>query len=74
VSTAIPTPADLLAGYLTGEQVCSAFGGISYYTLLNWVKREGFPRPRKVGRKCYWLAAEIRAHLDALGRGGAHAV
>jgi predicted DNA-binding transcriptional regulator AlpA len=39
-------------------------------TIRNWMRRHGFPRPRLVGGRRYWVLAEVAAYIEAQRQGG----
>ncbi len=54
------------------EEIAKTFGVCSA-TIRNWVKKRDFPKPRRIGRKRYWSAEQIRAYFDGQKEGAAHA-
>ena len=40
-----------------------------YQTLMKYVKAGEFPKPRKMGKKFYWLRADVEAWFDELADG-----
>jgi predicted DNA-binding transcriptional regulator AlpA len=70
--TASPLPAEpaqALEGLWTWQQVLDIFD-ICERTLEEWIRRGGFPRPHKVGRRLFFRASEVRQYVEAAPRGG----
>lgn len=38
--------------------------GVSVHTFRAWAKTPGFPKPRRIGKRAYFLATELRAWLE----------
>jgi predicted DNA-binding transcriptional regulator AlpA len=55
-------PAPAAIGVLNYTQAARS-ANVSVVTFRSWTRLPGFPRPRRIGKKPYFLAAEIREWL-----------
>lgn len=51
---------------LNRDETCKVAGGISYRKLDRLMQEEGFPKPGKIGRICYWPRIEVAQWLHAV--------
>jgi predicted DNA-binding transcriptional regulator AlpA len=53
--------------HVNASEVRKRFGNICRKTLYRWVRDPGtkFPAPIRVGRRCLWSDAELRAFIAA---------
>ncbi|WP_323009820.1 hypothetical protein [Paracoccus sp. (in: a-proteobacteria)] len=68
VSTRQPEPVAFHpARRIPAATVCEICGGVSDMTLHRWLKDAAlaFPRPIYIGRRRYWLEADVLAWLKA---------
>lgn len=47
------------------KSILELFDGISRKTVYDWMAKNGFPSPFKIGGKNYWKKSEVEAYIQA---------
>lgn len=47
--------------YMSTDQVCQRYGGVSKRTILEWRQKRGFPLPAYTARSAFYHVSEVLA-------------